>query len=199
MKRFLYFTLMTVIAIACQNNKEEQSVEASLTEAGSPLAMAYFGSQITEDDAVEAVLIPDKLAGTDSLRMKVVGTVDKVCQVKGCWMTMNVGQDEPMHVTFKDYSFFVPKNINGKEAVIEGYVHREVLTVDELKHYAQDEGKSQEEIDAITEDKTMLSFVADGVIVKDYEIATASDPLSDNAEHAETEEGHGEHEHAETH
>lgn len=182
--------------IACQNNEGDQAVETSLVEAPE-LSVAYFGSQITEDGAQDAATVLQSLAGSDSVRMKVTGRVDKVCQVKGCWMTMDVGQAEPMHVTFKDYSFFVPKNIDGKEAVIEGYARMETLTVDEQKHYAQDEGKSQAEIDAITEDKVTLSFVADGVIVKDYKIdsaeetSEASETHDHSHEHAEaTEEVH---------
>lgn len=196
MKRLLYILLLSPLMIACQNNEGDQAVETSLVEAPE-LSVAYFGSQITEDGAQDAATVLQSLAGSDSVRMKVTGRVDKVCQVKGCWMTMDVGQAEPMHVTFKDYSFFVPKNIDGKEAVIEGYARMETLTVDEQKHYAQDEGKSQAEIDAITEDKVTLSFVADGVIVKDYKIGSAeetseaSETHDHSHEHAEaTEEVH---------
>jgi hypothetical protein len=36
-----------------------------------------------------------------------------------------------------------------------------------LRHYAQDAGKSKEEIDKITEPKHMLTFLADGVLITD--------------------------------
>jgi hypothetical protein len=39
-------------------------------------------------------------------------------------------------------------------------------SVAELQHYAEDAGKSKEEIAKITEPKLELTFVADGVIVK---------------------------------
>ena len=42
----------------------------------------------------------------------------------------------------------------------------ETQTVDWLKHKAEDAGKSQEEIDAITEPEVKVSFMADGVIIK---------------------------------
>ena len=86
---------------------------------------------------------------------------------------MQVSDEQNMHVSFKDYGYFVPKDIDGKESIIEGYAYMETMSVDDLKHYAEDAGKSQEEIDAITEPETKLSFVADGVIVKDYEVASA--------------------------
>ena len=42
----------------------------------------------------------------------------------------------------------------------------ETYDVDYLKHLAQDAGKSQEEIDAISEPETKLSYVATGVLIK---------------------------------
>jgi hypothetical protein len=75
-----------------------------------------------------------------------------------------------MRVTFKDYGFFVPKEgMEGKEVVFEGVAKRKVTDVDMLKHFAEDAGKSQEEIDAITEPKVELTFVANGVIIKEKE------------------------------
>ena len=85
-------------------------------------------------------------------------------------MSMRVNEEQFMHVSFKDYGFFVPKDIDGKETIIDGYAYIETMSVDDLRHYAEDEGKSAEEIEAITEPETNLSFVADGVIVKDYAV-----------------------------
>ena len=41
------------------------------------------------------------------------------------------------------------------------------VSVDELKHYAEDAKKSQEEIDAIKEPKKELRFTASGIKVLD--------------------------------
>jgi hypothetical protein len=71
-----------------------------------------------------------------------------------------------MRVTFKDYGFFVPKDSKGKEVVIEGIAMRKVTPVDELRHYAEDAGKSPEEVAAITEPVQELAFEAVGVLLK---------------------------------
>ncbi len=73
------------------------------------------------------------------------------CQKSGCWMDLDVGNDEVIKVTFKDYAFFIPLDSEGKTALVEGFAKRELIPVDILQHYAEDEGKSKEEIDAITE------------------------------------------------
>ena len=109
-----------------------------------------------------------KFTDADSIPAKVVGEVSAVCQAKGCWMTIaSESGGEEMMVKFKDYGFFVPKDIAGRKVVMEGYAFREVTPVDELRHYAEDEGKSKEEIEAITEPKEELKFLASGVLLLD--------------------------------
>ena len=74
------------------------------------------------------------------------------------------GQPE-MRVTFKDYAFFMPKDLTGKKVVLDGFAFVETTSVEDLRHYADDAGKPKEEIDAITEPKKEVSFEAAGVLV----------------------------------
>jgi len=127
-----------------------------------------FGKAITADGAIEFDDLIVMVADKDSVRTKVKATVESVCQAKGCWMNLVGAEgatDPSIFVKFKDYGFFVPKDIAGKEVVMEGVAYREVTTVDELRHYAEDEGKSEEEIMKITEPVEELKFMADGVII----------------------------------
>ena len=68
-------------------------------------------------------------------------------------------------VKFKDYGFFMPKDIAGKEVIINGKAYVEEVSVDEQRHYAEDAGKTKEEIAKITEPKRTFSFEADGVLI----------------------------------
>ena len=81
-------------------------------------------------------------------------------------MNVKTGDGQVMRVSFKDYGFFIPKDIVGKTVVMEGTAETTTTPVSELRHYAQDAGKSKEEIEKITEPEKALTFVADGVIVK---------------------------------
>jgi hypothetical protein len=105
--------------------------------------------------------------GKDSMDAVVRGKVESVCQVKGCWMNIVSEKEgkEEMFVKFKDYAFFMPLDLSGKTVVMKGKAFREVTPVDELRHYAEDAGKSQDEIEAITEPKEELKFMAIGVII----------------------------------
>jgi hypothetical protein len=125
----------------------------------------YYGEKITPKKAMKFKKLYKKMRKTDGMNdVKVRGTVTSVCQAKGCWMTIAEG-DKEMFVKFKDYGFFMPKDIDGREVIMEGTAYREVVSVDELRHLAEDAGKSKEEIAKITEPKEELQFLAHGVIL----------------------------------
>ena len=97
----------------------------------------------------------------------ISGQIIDVCPKKGCWMNVKVNTDT-VFVKFKDYGFFVPKKgISGKKAVISGKLSLDTLKVSELKHYAEDAGKSISEISKIKYPEVKISFLADGVIIFD--------------------------------
>ena len=128
-----------------------------------------FGAKVEAKNALAYEALMPKMAKVDSLPAKVKGKVNEVCQKKGCWMTLV--SDKPgmpeMRVTFKDYAFFMPKDLAGKHVVVDGYAYVETTSVDVLRHYAEDAGKTKEEINAITQPKREVSFEAAGVLVTD--------------------------------
>lgn len=127
---------------------------------------AYFGKQIDETGAISMARLEKQMESNTTLETKVFGTVLECCQAKGCWMTIEKTDGSTMRVKFKDYGFFVPKNSAGKTAVLQGVASVETVSVDELRHYAKDAGKSKSEIAAITEPDRQLVFEAEGVILK---------------------------------
>ena len=98
--------------------------------------------------------------------MKVQGTILSSCPKKGCWMQVKVETDT-LQVTFKDYGFFVPKKgLENKTVIIEGFAKRDTLSIQKLRHYAEDAGKSKADINQINNPEFKISFVANGVIIK---------------------------------
>ena len=123
-----------------------------------------YGSATTAEGAI-AVGEMDKNLKDNQFSGKVSGKVIEVCQEKGCWMKIEKPNGEKMMVKFKDYGFFMPKNIVGKEVVLDGEAKVKEVSVKQLQHYAKDAGKSEEEIKKIKEPKKELQFVAKGVLV----------------------------------
>lgn len=96
---------------------------------------------------------------------KITAKVTEVCLEKGCWMKVDKGNGETMMVRFKDYGFFMPKDIVGKIVVLEGEAKQKEVSVKQQQHYAQDAGKSKAEIEKIKEVKKETQFIAKGVLV----------------------------------
>ena len=96
---------------------------------------------------------------------KLEGQILSTCPMKGCWMKMSVERDTIL-VRFKDYGFFVPKSgAEGKSAIINGKLSVDTLSVAQLRHYAEDAGKSKEEVLKIVKPEITISFLADGVVI----------------------------------
>jgi hypothetical protein len=167
MKKLLFLLIPIAIGsltlfAACTNNKSENNNEIAAVDT----TLLYFGDSITQDGATAADQLVAKMQGKDSLKIKITGTVEDVCQKKGCWMNLNIGDNQSMKVRFKDYAFFLPKDAGGKTVFIEGVAFTDTTSIAELKHYAEDGGKTKEEIEKISEPEINISFEANGVILK---------------------------------
>ena len=108
----------------------------------------------------------DKFSLENIDNKKLSGEIINVCPKKGCWMNLKVDEDT-IFVKFKDYGFFVPKTgVESKLAFISGNIKKDTISVERLRHYAEDAGKSSDEIEKIVKPEFKLSFLADGVAIK---------------------------------
>jgi hypothetical protein len=123
-----------------------------------------FGEKITPDNAISADALVAKLSSTNTLDIKVMGKVTEVCKMEGCWLRMET-ETGSMLIKMKDHAFLVPLSMNGKIIVAEGIATLKETSVEMLKHYAEDGGKSKEEIDAIKEPKKEITMQAKGIVV----------------------------------
>jgi len=175
LNKITFLLLLTGMLFACENapkeeaaDSEAQETSAAETETTEAQENEVFGEAFTPQEALSYLALQEKMQSIDSVEVQFTGTVQEVCQAKGCWMTIAEqanSEDTPVMVKFKDYGFFMPKDIAGRKVVMNGYAFREVTSVDELRHYAEDAGKSKEEIEAITEPKEELKFLASGVVL----------------------------------
>lgn len=172
MKHFVLFFYLIVLVAACSNPQPT-------TKQGLP--GQFYGEQFTPEQPINVAKAIElyragnlqEVVGIDDIKTKglplqVESPVTGACQHKGCWMTLqDAGGSDELFVRFLGYSFFVPKDLAGKTAVIKGNFYQDTTSVDDLKHYAEDEGKTAEEIAQITEPKLEYKFYASGVYVKE--------------------------------
>lgn len=154
---FLFAVVGTVWACG-----SEQSTDTAATATED--APMTFGDEITADNAITLDALTTQLASSDTVYTKVTGKVESVCKKKGCWMNLTDESGKEIFVKFKDYGFFMPLDCEGQKLVMNGFATKELTSVEELRHYAEDEGQSEEEIAAITEPKEEYTFMADGVV-----------------------------------
>ena len=166
MYRINILAVFLIVLTACQG-QEKQKTDASTSDFDK--APASFGKEIEESNAYKSSIMFEKyqgLAESDTLSTKFSAKVVEVCQAKGCWMRLDLNNGEEAMVKFKDYGFFVPTDIAGKEVVVNGLAFINEISVEDQRHYAKDGGKSDAEISKIIHPKKTYGFLADGVLIK---------------------------------
>lgn len=159
MKNLFYVALLSIAFFSC----EEKKVKPIETKE-----YALFGDSISQEHALSQTEMMEKYATLkegDTIAVKFKSTINEVCQKKGCWMTLPLDEKKETFVKFKDYAFFVPLNAQKKEVIVEGKAFISVESVASLQHYAKDAGKSEAEIEAITQPEITYSFLAEGVLI----------------------------------
>lgn len=145
----LAFCAMATLAFA-QDNVEGQA----------------FGEGVKQGNIIPATKVEAQLGKAKKADMKVEGEVVSVCKKKGCFMNIKISDKETMMVKFKDYGFFMPKDMApGTKVVIDGFAERKITSVEDLQHYAKDAKKSEQEIAKITKPKKEIVFEAKGAVI----------------------------------
>ncbi len=160
MKKLIFLLAISLSIFSCKNNSKPTADTSEYVA---------FGTKISEVDVLTFADMAKKyetLKSGDTVNAKFESTINAVCKKKGCWMTMNLGNEKEAFVKFNDYAFFVPKNADKSQAIVSGKAFVSIESVDKMKHYAKDAGKSQAAIDSIIAPKKTYSFMADGVLIK---------------------------------
>ena len=123
-----------------------------------------FGKKTTAEGAITASELPAKLTGAEAVEVKVTGKVSEVCKAEGCWLRMETANGN-MLIKMEDHAFLVPLSMNGKTIVVDGVATLKETSVEMLRHYAEDAGKSKAEIEAIKEPKKEMTMQAKGILV----------------------------------
>ena len=141
--------------------------EKAPVESDAETGQMFYGSVIDLEGAVDANGLRMALQNEGRAAVRFEGEITGTCAKKGCWMDVASGEDT-VFVRFLDYGFFVPtEGAEGKRTVVEGEAFFDTLTVDMLRHYAEDAGESEEYIAAISEPELQLAFTATGVMIED--------------------------------
>lgn len=133
-----------------------------------------YGDPLRVDEggivALDPAVLTEDLGTYENTVVRVQGTVAKVCQMKGCWLTFQTPASAPVRVQVPrdsaGYVFTFPTDLGAADVIVEGTVTSDSTDVETLRHFAEDEGRPQDEIDAITEPERTIILTARGALVK---------------------------------
>jgi hypothetical protein len=99
---------------------------AAMPASADPVALSAVLAQ-HEDYARKSVVVEAR--------------VSEVCQKKGCFFIAKDGATT-VRVSFKDYSFFVPTDISGKQVTLVGELRQVELSEEQAAHFEEDMGSA---------------------------------------------------------
>jgi len=146
---------------SCKNGNNAKGTNDSTNRSTA----LKFGTAVIKN---AAVAIPEMVKKMDTLKRMdctIQGTVSAVCKEEGCWLELDRGNGQALHLDW-DHQFFVPKDIEGRKVYATGYAYVKTSSVKELQHIAEDAGQSKAEIDAIKAPREQLRFKATGLIIE---------------------------------
>ena len=159
MKKILFAAILfTAFTANAQDSHDKEKVQAAKG--------VVYGKVSDEKTVVSVDELKDKLVD-EKFEGQVKGKVVEVCQAEGCWIKVQRADGSSMMVRAKDHAFLMPANIVGKTVIIEGAAAVKEVTEAQRKHYAEDAGKSKEEIAKIKGAEKDVQFAAKGVKVLD--------------------------------
>jgi len=115
----------------------------------------------TESSAVAFADVLKEPAKFTGKRVRIEGVVERVCQSEGCWMQIAPESGVAgIRVTFKDHSFFVPKDVKSMKFKAEGEFFVKALDKAQVDHLIEDGAKIERKADGTADE---IRFVATGV------------------------------------
>jgi hypothetical protein len=160
--KYLSLILLILIAAACgQTPKPTAGAESEKTGNST----GNFGNEVVTAGAIPANEIAGVFTDIDTTGITISGNITASCKHSGCWMNVDMGNGETIHVTFLDESFTIPLDAAGKNVVAQGVAIRELIPAETLQNYAREDGKTEEEVAAITEPVYAYEFIASGVLI----------------------------------
>jgi len=158
MKKFLFSAL--VLCAFSVNAQESSEIKPAVK------GVVYGEAPVAEGSALKPNDVQAKMAN-GVFEGKITGKVTEVCKAMGFWIKVDKGDGTSMMVKSKDHAFFLPQDLVGKTVVMEGTASEKEVTEEKRKHFAEDAGKSKEEIKKIKGSVKEVQFIAKGIQVLD--------------------------------
>ncbi len=131
--------LLILVFVGCSapapsEPSDPSEAEADTEDEPTTETPRTFGQPLTVAELTALADItgnPEQFAGQT---VKTEGEITQVCQRMGCWMEMREGDGPAIRVPMAGHSFFLPRDVAGQRATIEGQVALRELSAAEREH-----------------------------------------------------------------
>lgn len=165
MKSFNILLVLLLGFVSCGQQDKQNPARKNVPDT---VKYSTYGSKLDTVNTItasELIGLYQGIAASDTIPAKFEGEVTEVCQAKGCWIKVALQEGQEVMVTFKDYAFFVPKDITGKHIIVNGSAFLSQMSIEDQQHFARDSGSDEEAIAAIEKSRMSYRFEADGVLL----------------------------------
>ncbi|MFK7998434.1 MAG: DUF4920 domain-containing protein [Polyangiales bacterium] len=141
--------------VAAENTPEEAAPANPAAEA----EQTVFGAGVTDRELTPLSDLTGAPERFDGQVIKTEGEITAVCQRMGCWMEMRSEEGAPtVRVPLAGHDYFLPRDVSGRHATIEGQVAIRALSDAEREHLASEGAQAV---------ATALQVSATGVVLSD--------------------------------
>lgn len=155
MNRLFLHLSISLLFLACNSKgQEEQKSEM----------ISYGPAKVNLQKAIQTTDMLDQMKVVKGEKQFTIeAEIAEVCSKAGCWINVKKTDGSTFMVRFKNHFTIPPKTAIGTKVYLSGKAYWDTIPVDLLQHFAEDAGKSKEEIEKIQEPKFELAFEADGI------------------------------------
>ena len=160
-KLFLLFAASTFFFASCNNQKA--------TDKDSIGNQNIFGKTFENTAATPVNEVFAQIKTGKEFHGVMEGRITAVCQESGCWADLELAGGQHLKIKFRDANgeeFSINKDTKDKMMDVHGVGYMDTVTVEMLRHYAEDDKATKAEIEAIKNPEITPSFTADGAVIK---------------------------------
>lgn len=155
--QLLLAVIFSVLVYSCSEHANHQSVEK------------VYGAKIDTSHSICLSEIPQYLDANPGKELIIKGRVAEVCKSEGCWLSLINSSGENVIVRTLKHNYTVPMDIEGREVYVRGEAFTDTTIVEVLKHYAEEAGQSEKEIEAIRQPSINYVVEARGIVLLNKE------------------------------
>lgn len=171
-KHLLSSLIVAGFLFSCNNGAHqhtEEPDECKQEDLLTPtLVNGFYGSEFNIDNPISLETALQKYKDSSIKEAKISGTIDAVCQSKGCWFDIK-GDSLSQTIDF-GHKFLMHKDLKGKKVIAFGSFYNDTTSVEQQIHEAVDDAKSMSLEDAKKKFTTPListGFQATGIKLVD--------------------------------